>query len=60
LETLFREHNQGTEGRVVLPNEYLLVVPRKARKAKRSVVLVGEVPDPDVAGRQTHDHIVAT
>lgn len=30
LETLFREHNQGTEGRVVIPNEYLLVVARKA------------------------------
>ena len=30
LETLFREHNQGTEGRVAIPNEYLLVVARKA------------------------------
>jgi len=60
LEAWFREHNQGTERRVVLPNEYLLLVPRKARKVKRSVVVVGEIPDPDVAGRQTHDHIVAT
>src|SRR5437773_2291627 len=31
-----------------------------ARRNPRSVVLIGEVPDPDVTGRQTHDHIIAT
>src|SRR6266508_554426 len=30
LGILFREHNQGTEGRVAIPNEYLLLVARKA------------------------------
>jgi ubiquinone/menaquinone biosynthesis C-methylase UbiE len=30
METLFREHNQGTEGQVVIENEYLRVVARKA------------------------------
>jgi len=30
METLFREHYQGTEGEVVILNEYLLVVASKA------------------------------
>lgn len=30
MEALFREHNEGTEGRVVIAGEYLLVVAQKA------------------------------
>jgi SAM-dependent methyltransferase len=30
MEALFREHNEGTEGRVVIVGEYLLVVAQKA------------------------------
>jgi hypothetical protein len=30
MEVLFREHNEATEGRVVIAGEYLLVVAQKA------------------------------
>jgi hypothetical protein len=30
MEGLFREHNEATEGRVVIVGEYLLVVAQKA------------------------------
>jgi hypothetical protein len=30
MEALFREHNEGTEGKVVIAGEYLLVVAQKA------------------------------
>lgn len=30
MENLFREHNDGTEGRVLITGEYLLVVAQKA------------------------------
>jgi len=31
IETIFREHNRGAEGQVVIDNEYLRVVAHKAR-----------------------------
>ena len=56
------QHRSHTAGRVVVP---LLIVAVAAMAAARylsgcpSPVLVGEVPDPEVAGLETHGHLMA-